>query len=100
MVLNLSWSCSRGYHKHGVHAEVSGTGAESRRGRENHPLGDDAPRAQPATGQPQALLSSTKAWFRSVFSTAARLTVLLNMGLSSPTGETTIPPVLPDGRRG
>jgi hypothetical protein len=29
MVLNLSWSYSRGYHKHGVHVEVSGTGAES-----------------------------------------------------------------------
>jgi hypothetical protein len=53
MVLNLSWSCSQGYHKHGVHIEVSGTGAESRRGRENHPLGDDAPRAQPAAERSQ-----------------------------------------------
>jgi hypothetical protein len=51
MVLNLSWSCSRGYHKHGVHAEVSATGAESRRGQENHPLGDDAPHAKPAIGR-------------------------------------------------
>jgi hypothetical protein len=48
MVLNLSWSCSRGYHKYGVHAEVSGTGAESRWERGSHPPGDDAPRAQPA----------------------------------------------------
>jgi hypothetical protein len=32
-------------------AEVSGTGAESRRGRGSHPLGDGAPRAQPATGR-------------------------------------------------
>jgi hypothetical protein len=53
MVLNLSWSSGRGYHKHGVHAEVSGTGAESRWERENHPLGDDAPRAQPAIGRSQ-----------------------------------------------
>jgi hypothetical protein len=28
------------------------------------------------------------------------LTVLLNLGLSSPTGETITPHVLPDGRRG
>jgi hypothetical protein len=48
MVLNLSWSCSRGYHKHGVQAEVSGTGAESRQEREIHPPGDDAPHAHPA----------------------------------------------------
>jgi hypothetical protein len=94
MVLNLSWSCSRSCRRHGTHAEVSGTGAESRRGRENHPLGDDVPHAQPTTGRSQhsALLS--------VFSMAARLTVLLNLGLSSPTGETTTPSVLPDGRQG
>jgi hypothetical protein len=53
MVLNLSWSYSRGYHKHGVHVELSGTGVESRRERGNHPLGDDAPLAQPATRQSQ-----------------------------------------------
>jgi hypothetical protein len=53
MVLNLSWSYSRGYHKHGVNVEVSDTGAESRRGRESHPLGDGAPRAQPAIGRSQ-----------------------------------------------
>jgi hypothetical protein len=53
MVLNLSWSCSRGCHKTGVHAEVSGTGAESRRERGNHHPGDDAPRAQPAAGRSQ-----------------------------------------------
>jgi hypothetical protein len=53
MVLNLSWSCSRGYHKHGVHAEVSGMSADSRRGRENNPLDDGAPRAQPATRRSQ-----------------------------------------------
>jgi hypothetical protein len=51
MVLNLSWSYSRGYHRHGVHAEVSGTGVESRREQGSHPLGDDATRAQPATGR-------------------------------------------------
>jgi hypothetical protein len=33
--------------------EASGKGAESRRGRKSHPLGDDAPRAQPATRRPQ-----------------------------------------------
>jgi hypothetical protein len=53
MVLNLSWSYSRGYHKHGVHAEVSGTGAESRRERGSHPPGDDAPHAQPAARRSQ-----------------------------------------------
>jgi hypothetical protein len=53
MVLNLSWSCSRGYHKHGFHAQVSGTGAESRREQGSHPPGDDAPRVQPATGRSQ-----------------------------------------------
>jgi hypothetical protein len=36
MVLSLSWSCSRDCHKAGVHAEVSDTGAESRRERGNH----------------------------------------------------------------
>jgi hypothetical protein len=46
MVLSLSWSCSRDCQKTGVHAEVSGMGAESRRERGNHHLGDDAPRAQ------------------------------------------------------
>jgi hypothetical protein len=50
MVLDLSWSCSRDCHKAGVHAEVSGTGAESRRERGNHHPGDDVPRAQPAAG--------------------------------------------------
>jgi hypothetical protein len=53
MVLNLYLSCSRGCHKHGVHAEVSGTGAESRRERGSHPPGDDAPRAQPAARRSQ-----------------------------------------------
>jgi hypothetical protein len=53
MVLYLSWSCSLGCHKTGVHAEVSGTGAESRRERGSHPPGDDAPRAQPAAGRSQ-----------------------------------------------
>jgi hypothetical protein len=53
MVLNLSWSCSRGYHKHGVHAEVSGTGAESGREQGSHPPGDDAPRAKPTIGRSQ-----------------------------------------------
>jgi hypothetical protein len=45
MVLSLSWSCSRDCHKTDVHAEVSGTGAESRRERGNHRPSDDAPRA-------------------------------------------------------
>jgi hypothetical protein len=53
MILNLSWSYSRGYHKHGVHAEVSGMGAESQWEQRSHPLGDDAPRAQPATRRSQ-----------------------------------------------
>jgi hypothetical protein len=53
MVLNLSWSCSRGQHKSSVHAEVSGTGAESRRERGSHPLGDDVPRAQPVARRSQ-----------------------------------------------
>jgi hypothetical protein len=53
MVLNLSWSCSQGRHKPGVHAEVSSTGAETRRERGSHPPGDDAPRAQPAAGRSQ-----------------------------------------------
>jgi hypothetical protein len=53
MVLNLSWSCSRGCHKHGVHAEVSGTGAESRQERGSHPPGDDAPRALFVAGRNQ-----------------------------------------------
>jgi hypothetical protein len=53
MVLNLSWSCSRGCHKPGVHAEVSGTGAESRREQGSHPPGDNAPRAQLATRRSQ-----------------------------------------------
>jgi hypothetical protein len=53
MVLNLSWFCSRGCHKPGVHAEVSGTGAESRRERGSQFSGDDAPRAQPAAGRSQ-----------------------------------------------
>jgi hypothetical protein len=57
MVLNLSWSCSRGRHKSGVHAEVSGTGAESRRERGSHPPGDDAPRAQPAARRSQHVTS-------------------------------------------
>jgi hypothetical protein len=48
MVLSLSWSYSRGCHKTGVHAEVSGTGAESQRERGSHHPGDDALRAQPA----------------------------------------------------
>jgi hypothetical protein len=98
MVLSLSWSYSRDCHKTGVHVEVSGTGAESRRERGNHCPGDDVPRAQPATGRSQH--SSSNAWSSSVFSTAARLTVLLNLGLSSPIGETITPPVLLDGRRG
>jgi hypothetical protein len=51
MVLSLSWSYSRDCHKTGVQAEVSGTGAESRRERGNHYLGDDVPRAQPAAGR-------------------------------------------------
>jgi hypothetical protein len=46
MVLNLSWSCSRGCHKTGVHAEVSGTGAKSLQERGSHHPGDDALRAQ------------------------------------------------------
>jgi hypothetical protein len=41
MVLDLSWSCSQDCHKAGVHAEVSGTGAESRRERGDHHPGDD-----------------------------------------------------------
>jgi hypothetical protein len=53
MVPNIYWSCSRGCHKTGVHAEVSGMGAESRRERESHPPGDDAPRAQPAARRSQ-----------------------------------------------
>jgi hypothetical protein len=53
MVLNLSWSCSQGCHRHGIHAEVSGTDAESQQGRGSHPPGDDAPRAQPATRRSQ-----------------------------------------------
>jgi hypothetical protein len=53
MVLSLSWSYSRDCHKTGVHAEVSGTGAESRRERGNHRPGDDAPRAQPTAGRSQ-----------------------------------------------
>jgi hypothetical protein len=53
MVLNLSWSCSRDCHKPGVHAEVSGTGAESQRERGSHPPGDDAPHAQPVAERSQ-----------------------------------------------
>jgi hypothetical protein len=53
MVLDLSWSCSQGCHKFGVHAEVSGTGAESRRELGSHPPGDDAPHAQPAARRSQ-----------------------------------------------
>jgi hypothetical protein len=53
MVLNLSGSCSRGCHRHGVHAKASGKGAESRRGRGSHPLGDGAPCAQPTIGRSQ-----------------------------------------------
>jgi hypothetical protein len=49
MVLNLSWSYSPDCHRHGIHAKVSGTGAESLWGRESHPLGDGASRTQPAT---------------------------------------------------
>jgi hypothetical protein len=60
MVLNLSWSCSRGCHKPGVHAEVSGTGAESRLERGSHPPGDDAPRAQPAARRSQHEPYSTR----------------------------------------
>jgi hypothetical protein len=60
MVLNLSWSCSRGYHKPGVHAEVSGTDATSRRDWGSHPPGDDAPLAQPATGRSQHEPYSTR----------------------------------------
>jgi hypothetical protein len=99
MVLNLSWSCSRGFHKPRVHAEVSGTGAESRREQGSHPLGDEHSASSWAIST-RALLSSSSAWSCSVFSTAARLTVLLNLGLPSPTGETITPPVLPDGWRG
>jgi hypothetical protein len=50
MALNLSGSCSRGCRRHGVHAEASGKGDESRRGRKSHSLGDGAPCALPATG--------------------------------------------------
>jgi hypothetical protein len=53
MVLNRSWPCSRGFHNTGVHAEVSGTGAESQRERGSHPIGDDAPQAQTAAGRSQ-----------------------------------------------
>jgi hypothetical protein len=53
MVLNLSGSSSQGCHRHSVHAEASGKGAESRQGWESHPLGDGAPRAQPATRRSQ-----------------------------------------------
>jgi hypothetical protein len=53
MVLNLSWSYSWGCHKTGVHAKVSGTGAESRRERGSHPPGDNAPRAQPVARRSQ-----------------------------------------------
>jgi hypothetical protein len=53
MVLNLSWSCSRGRHTPGVHAEGSGTGAESRRERGSHPPDDDALRAQHAARRSQ-----------------------------------------------
>jgi hypothetical protein len=102
MVLNLSWTCNRGCHRHGAHVEASGKGAESRRGQESHPLGDGAPRATPATGRSQhePYIARLKHGPALCFSTLARLTVLLNQGLSSPIGETTTPPVLPDGRRG
>jgi hypothetical protein len=42
-----------GCHRHGAHAKASSKGAESRRGRESHLLGDGAPRASPATGRSQ-----------------------------------------------
>jgi hypothetical protein len=102
MVLSLSWSYSRDCHKTGVHVEVSGTGAESRRERGNHCPGDDVPRAQPATGRSQHEPYSARLMHGPVpcLARRARLTVLLNLGLFSPTGETITPPVLPDGRRG
>jgi hypothetical protein len=53
MILNLSGSCSWGCLRRGVHAEASSNGVESRRGRESHPPGDGAPRAQRATGRSQ-----------------------------------------------
>jgi hypothetical protein len=53
MVLNLSWSYSRGCNRHGAHAEASGKGVESQKGWESHPLGDGAPRAQLTTGRSQ-----------------------------------------------
>jgi hypothetical protein len=73
MDLNLSWSCSRGCHKPGAHAEVSGTGAESRRERGSHPPGDDGPRAQPATGRSQHETYSARLMHGPVLCLARRL---------------------------
>jgi hypothetical protein len=95
MVLSLSWSCSQDCHKAGVHAEVSGTGAESRQERGNHHPGEDVPCAQPIAGRSQHEPYSTR-----LVHGPAPCSVLLNLGLSSPTGETITPLVLPDGRWG
>jgi hypothetical protein len=38
MDLNLSGSCSLGYHSRSDHRAVSGKGVESQQGRENHHL--------------------------------------------------------------
>jgi hypothetical protein len=98
MVPNLLGSYSQGYRRHG-----------STRRRVVRVLSPDgggrailmvtALRSQ-LSNLARALPSSSRAWSSSVLSTTARLTVLLNLELSSLTGETTTPLVLPVERRG
>jgi hypothetical protein len=52
MDLNLSGSCSLGYHSRSDHGAVNGKGAESRQGRENHHLDSGVPRTQHVILQP------------------------------------------------
>jgi hypothetical protein len=79
---------------------VSGTGAESQRGRENHPPGDGAPRTQPVASRSQHEPYSTRQERGPVLSTTTRLSVVHNLGLPSPTGETITLSVLPVERWG
>jgi hypothetical protein len=98
MVPNLLGSCSQGCRRHGS--------TQRRVVRVLSP--DSGGRAilmvtvlhSQLSNPARALLSSSRAWSSSVLSTVARLTVLLNLELSSPTGETTTPLVLPVERRG
>jgi hypothetical protein len=93
---------SHGCHKHDDHRMASGKGAESPDRGGGTILLMVALRvlSMQSAISAQALHNSARAWSISVLSMATRLTMLLNLGLPSPTGETITPLVLLVERRG